>query len=308
MEKLTIALDWTPNTNHTGFFVALNKGFYEAANLEVILRSPEEDHYKKTPAKLLVEQAVDFAIAPSESVIAYNSRTNRPNLIAIAALLQKDASAIVSLKEGEITSLKDLDGRKYASYDARFEDTIVEEMIKKAGGKGKHIKTTPDKLGIWNTLLAGEADVTWVFMPWEGVMARRKNISLNSFTLDQFDIPYGYSPVLLARPEFLEENSESVGRFLAATKKGFHWAAENAKEAAAILSKLGEHEDLKDLEFVAESQNEINAYYLNNNKQWGLMDDSRWANFVSWLVAHQLLTNEEETLLQQNTLYTNKYL
>jgi len=27
MEKIKIALDWTANTNHTGFFVALEKDF-----------------------------------------------------------------------------------------------------------------------------------------------------------------------------------------------------------------------------------------------------------------------------------------
>ncbi|MFT6965010.1 MAG: ABC-type nitrate/sulfonate/bicarbonate transport system substrate-binding protein [Marivirga sp.] len=308
MEKLTIALDWTANTNHTGFFVALAKGFYKESNLEVTLRSPESDNYEKTPAKLLVEEQVEIAIAPSETVIAYSSRTDRPNLIAIAALLQKDASAIVSLKAGKIKTLKDLDGRKYASYDARFEDTIVQEMVKKAGGKGLHIKTTPEKLGIWNTLLTGEADATWVFMPWEGIMAKRKNIPLNSFTLDQSDIPYGYSPVLLARPDFLEGKDEVIKKFLAATAIGFQWAIDNPKEAAVILQDLGKHADLADLEFVQESQEAINPFYVNTKKQWGVMKEYRWKNFVTWLTTNKLLTKEEVDLVKKNTLYTNKYL
>ncbi len=308
MEKFTVALDWTPNTNHTGFFVAQAKGFFEEASITVILRSPEEDNYAKTPAKLLAQGEVDFAIAPSESVIAYNSLHHKPNLIAIAAILQKDASAIVSLKDGDIAHLKDLDGRKYASYDARFEDTIVQEMIKNAGGKGEHIKTTPEKLGIWNTLLAGKADATWVFMPWEGVMAKRKAIALNVFTLAQSDIPYGYSPVLLSSPAVLAQKGTAVKAFLQATAKGFEWAAENAKEAALCLSQLGNHPDVADIDFVEESQKAINPYYLNDNKKWGIMEPERWKNFTEWLVKHELLTPEENGLLKKEKLFTNDFL
>ena len=33
--KLQVALDWTPNTNHSGFYIALEKGWYSEANIEV---------------------------------------------------------------------------------------------------------------------------------------------------------------------------------------------------------------------------------------------------------------------------------
>ncbi|MFT5973166.1 MAG: ABC-type nitrate/sulfonate/bicarbonate transport system substrate-binding protein, partial [Cryomorphaceae bacterium] len=51
MDKITLALDWTPNINHIGFFVALEKGFYKELGLEVEIIDPSADNYAVTPAK-----------------------------------------------------------------------------------------------------------------------------------------------------------------------------------------------------------------------------------------------------------------
>ena len=305
MEQLTLALDWTPNTIHTGFFVALEKGFYSDVQLEVRLRSPQIDNYESTPARLLASKEVDFAIAPSESVISYQTLPDKPNLTAIAAILQEDTSAIVTLKSSGIDQIKNLDGKTYASYDARFEDTIISEMIKKDGGEGEHIKITPEKLGIWDTLLEGKADATWVFLPWEGIEARRKGVELNTFQLQDYDIPYGYSPVLISHPDLLEKKSKAITNFLAATAKGFKWAAENPDEAAQLLLP---HVEDKDLEFLKESQRYIGKYYLTSDKTWGAMKAERWESFIHWLAAHDLITEEENKRLKEQTVFTNAYL
>ena len=78
-----VALDWTPNTNHTGFFVAKSKGWYKEVGLEVTLVSPHVDGYKSTPATRVAERQVEFAICPSESVISYYTHPDgcKPNVI-----------------------------------------------------------------------------------------------------------------------------------------------------------------------------------------------------------------------------------
>ena len=306
MELIRLALDWTPNTNHTGFFVAQAKGFYNEIGIKVEIRSPELDNYSKTPAKLVEEKSVELGIAPSESVISYQTLDKKPNLTAIAAILQNDASAIVSLADGSIQNIKDLDEQTYASYNARFEDHIVEAMIRKDGGIGKFNKSTPDKLGIWDALLEGHADATWVFMPWEGILAKRDGIELNEFRLDPYNIPYGYSPILIAHPETLTEKEEAISKFLKASAKGFHFTQNYPEDAVKILAASGEQKELKDGAFLLESQRAINPYYMNPNNDWGLMEDERWKAFVDWLKSEQLI--EKETLSDFTSLFTNKYL
>ncbi|HBF6085951.1 TPA: ABC transporter substrate-binding protein, partial [Clostridioides difficile] len=41
-KKVTMVLDWTPNTNHTGLFVALDKGYYKEEGLDVEIVQPPE--------------------------------------------------------------------------------------------------------------------------------------------------------------------------------------------------------------------------------------------------------------------------
>lgn len=51
LSSFSVGLDWTPNINHIGFFVARDLGFYEEFGLDVRLVDPSEDNYEITPAK-----------------------------------------------------------------------------------------------------------------------------------------------------------------------------------------------------------------------------------------------------------------
>ena len=169
MAPLTVALDWTPNTNHIGFYVAKAKGWYSDAGLEVTLTSPHHDAYKTTPAARVADGSATFAVTPTESVVSSHTLPpsqagTKPRLVAVATLQARSTSAVVTLKASGRDTAAALDGAVYASYGARYEGRIVQQMIRNAGGKGDFKELVPEMLGIWNTLLAGKADATWVFM------------------------------------------------------------------------------------------------------------------------------------------------
>jgi len=310
MQTIELALDWTPNTNHTGFYVALAEGYYDNRGLDVSIRSPAEDDYETTPAKQVATGEATLAIAPSESVISYQTHPDYPSLQAVAAVCQTDMSAIVTLDDSGLSRPADLDGQTYASYDARFEDYIVRQLIRNDGGDGDLDIVTPPKLGIWNTLLDGEADATWVFMPWEGRMAEREGIELNAFYLDEYDVPYGYTPVLVARPDSIDAEADQLTAFLEATAEGYTFAVENPEEAAELLKHTANGIDNDELAFLSESQRAIADAYLTADGEWGPMAHERWDDFVEWLAANEILTTVDgEPLaaeaLPTEALYTN---
>ena len=94
MGKLKVALDWTPNINNIGFYVAQDKGFYNDVSLEVEIIDTSVDNYAITPAKKVELGVVDFALCPTESIISYRLKSSPFPLIGIAAILQEDLSAI----------------------------------------------------------------------------------------------------------------------------------------------------------------------------------------------------------------------
>ena len=75
MKKLTLALDWTPNINHIGFFIAQEKGFYKELGLDVSITDPSEDNYAVTPAKKIELGQANFALCPTESILSYRTKS-----------------------------------------------------------------------------------------------------------------------------------------------------------------------------------------------------------------------------------------
>lgn len=242
-------------------------------------------------------------------MIAHRFAARPARLRAIAAVLEQDASAVAVRADSGITRPRDLDGRVYASYAARFEEGIVKEMIRADGGRGDITVVRPKKLGIWDTILSREADATWMFENWEGVEAKMQGVELRCFRMGDYGIPYGYSPLLLVN-EGRDVNAEVVKKFLKATKMGFHMATEKPEEAARILQgyvPAGTEEKL-----VLESQRWLaERQTYGSPKDWGRMSSKKWEEWIGWLRAQGLLTHRDDSEIENfevTDLFTNEFL
>ena len=301
MTKLRLALDWTPNVNHIGFIVAKELGLYHQQGIDLEILNPLDDQYSMTPGKKLELDFADLAIAPFETVISLNNKANQVQAIAIYAILQKDLSCIASLKSANISSPKLLDGKSYASYKARYEDYIVKEMIKNDGGEGDIKIVYPEKLGIWNTLLTGKADSTWIFDNWEGIEASSKGIELNKFELADFNIPYGYSPIVLTKRESIAENKELYSTFIKTTQKGFLYVKNNVTESVKILKSYMTEYDLNNID--VEKSIMFSIPYFGDESSCGVMEQERVTSFLNWLVDKGL----EDIVILNQPLFTNEF-
>lgn len=288
MKTLKLALDWTPNINHLGFFVAQELGFYQELDLNLEISDPAQDGYTITPAKKVELGEADFALCPTESLISYRTKSQSFPMVALAAILQEDLSAIAVKEDSGIVRPRELNGCHYASYQARYEDGIVKAMIKNDGGAGELEISYPKKLGIWNTLLEGKADATWVFLNWEGVEARQNKLSLRYFKMADYGIPYSYSPVITADENRARENKTAYRNFLAATKKGFLHSLDHPTESLDILRlKLPAQDRKIDL---AQCLN-LSAAAFGSEVTWGKLEPENLRRFLGWLQEQGLETN-----------------
>ncbi len=285
MKKFTIALDWTANTNHTGFYVAKSQGFYEELGLDIIITTPEVDNYSLTPAKKVVLGQADMALCPFESVISYRTKATPFEAVAIATIFQEDVSAIATLASSGIKRPADMDGKVYASYRARYEDEIVRQMIRNDRGTGDFNISYPEKLGIWETILTGKAHTTWIFTNWEGIQAKNEGISLNLFKMSDYGIPYGYSPIVLASEKAVSENEGDYARFLESTKKGYLFAQENPIEAVACFAPFVAERD-KNINLL-QSQKFTSPFY-GKMDTWGVLDKQKVKEYLDWLLQNKL--------------------
>ena len=327
-KRIVVSLDWTPNTNHAGFFVAAHEGLYAAAGLQVVLRSPDAEPTETlTPSRQVAAGTAHFAVAPSETAVSFATTDHEaPPLVAVAALLQGNASAICTLQSSGIDRPAKLGGKRYASYDGRFEDPIVGRMVTNDGGDGAtvafhslgmHAYAEAATMGagsvVASYLETGASDSTWIFPSWEGVLAERAGQRLHYFALEDYGIPYGYAPVLLAHPSLLVgESAASTTAFLRATAAGYRRAANDPRAAAAALCSTG-HKSLSDAAFVEASAKAIATKFLTAEGAWGRMDQGRWSAFVDFLASSGILTDRTKQPIPRDrvdtaALFTNDFL
>jgi len=143
-------------------------------------------------------------------------------------------------------------------------------------------------------------------------MAEPDELGLNAFYLDGYDVPYGYTPLLLARPETIQ-NDAGLSDFLDAIARGYQFAGNNPQKAAEILYEEATGMDKDYPDFLAESQQRIADAYLTDNGEWRTMDYRRWQSFVDWLSDNEILTIIDgeaipATELDTGELYTNTLL
>ncbi|MEM6643475.1 MAG: ABC transporter substrate-binding protein [Bacteroidota bacterium] len=298
METIKLALDWTPNVNHVGFFVAKNHGLYREAGIELDISSPEDDNYALTPAKKVELGQADFTLCPMESVLSYQTKERAFDLKAVAAIYQEDLSAIACLKSNGIRSPRELDQKSYASYKARYEDAIVKQMIINDGGKGDLDISYPEKLGIWDTIVKGEFDATWIFTHWEGIQAEEKGLQLDLFKMLDYGVPYSYSPVIAASEKNILNRSGLFKKFLEVTKQGFLMSAAKPDDAAKVLEKLVSPFDADiDLKKAIDLSSEA----LGTESTWGTLDINNIQSYLAWIYARGL---ESKVLKAEDLILT----
>ena len=282
MKNITLVLDWTPNTNHTGFYVALNKGYYKDAGLNVTIVQPPEDGATMMVASGDAEFGIDFQdyLAP-----VFTSEDNIP-VVAVAALIQHNTSGIISLKEDGIDSPKGLEGKNYATWSLPVEQAMIENIVEADGGDYSKVNLIPEYVTDEVAALKQDIDAIWVYYAWAGIATECAGLDTNMIYFKDITPEFDYySPVIISNSDWLKDNEETAKAFLEATKKGYEFSIENPDEAAEILCK--EVPEL-DPELVKKSQNWLANEYKAEVERWGYIDKERWDAFYKWLSDNNL--------------------
>lgn len=281
---ITLAPDWSLNTNHTGFVVAAALEFYKEVGLRLELL-PYTD--QPTAAKRVLSDHAHVGLGPQETVIAYADSTP---LLALATINAHNPSALAVLEESPITRPRDLDGTRYASYGARFEMHVVREVVRADGGVGNVEERVLSKPTVPDALFTGEADSTWVFPAWEGAEAELRGRPLRHFLLRDYGVPDLYTPVLFASARFARTDPEWLRAFVQATARGFELAAAEPEQAAELLLTAQPEQDAN---LVRRSQSLASPNYRDVGRPWGVISSKVWANYGGYLYQHGFITGRD---------------
>ena len=279
---ITLCLDWTPNTNHTGIYAAQALGYYEEEGLDVEIVQPPENG----AVLMCAAGQAEFAIDAQDTMAAALDQEEPLGITAVAAILQHNTSGILSRAGDGIDSPKGLEGKTYSTWESPIELKMIEYVMKQDGGDFSKLKLIPNDITDEPAALAAhQTDSVWVFYGWSGINAEVEGVDCDywSFAGLSPDLDY-YTPVIIANDSFLEESPDTARAFLRATAKGYEYAVQNPVEAADMLIEGDSTGSLKGSEdLIYASQKWLSERYIDDADRFGVIDADRWNAFYGWL-------------------------
>ncbi|RDW19374.1 ABC transporter substrate-binding protein [Oceanobacillus chungangensis] len=296
LEKVTVVLDWTPNTNHTGLYVAADKGYFEKEGLDVDIIMPGEAGANQ----LVASGQAEFGVSYQESIT--EARIQDIPIVSIAAVIQHNTSGFASVKNKDITSPKDFEGKSYGGWGAPVEKAVLDSIMKQDGADVEQVEVVNIGDSDFFTAMEQNIDFAWIYYGWTGIEAELRDEPINMVYLTDYSekLDY-YTPVLATNEKMIEDNPETIEKFLNAVSKGYQLAIDNPEEAANIL--IAAVPDL-DPELVKASQVWLASKYQDDATRWGEQKQEVWDNYAAWMYDNGLL----EAKLDSEQAFTNEFL
>ncbi|TFH37912.1 MAG: ABC transporter substrate-binding protein [Anaerolineales bacterium] len=296
--EVTLMLDWVPNTNHTGIFVAQDQGYFNDAGLELTIIEPGEVYAEQAVSA----GAADFGVSFQEQVTL--ARSASVPLVSIAAIIQHNTSAFAGRGALQISSPADWEGLRYGAFGSPFEEPTLRVLMSCAGSDFDTLEIVDTGFADPLALLSeARTDLAWIFYAWQGLQAEQKGLDLDLVMMaDWLDcIPDYYTPVLITSEATIMDRPEVVRAFLKAVTRGYQFAIEDPDAAAQILLQAVPE---LDADLVLASQAWISPRYQADAARWGEQQVGVWEAYSQWMAANGIVGQA----IDADAAMTNRYL
>ncbi|WP_408893693.1 ABC transporter substrate-binding protein [Paenibacillus taichungensis] len=296
LKDIKVVLDWTPNTNHTGLYAAVDQGFYKAEGLNVEIVQPGAGGADT----MVASNEVPFGVSYQESVT--QARTQGVPLVSIAAVIQHNTSGFAAPADRNIKSPKDFEGKTYGGWGSPVEEAVMQSIMEGEGADVSKVKNISMGDADFFTAVKRDIDFAWIFYAWTGIEAELRGEPIDMLYVKDYSeaLDY-YTPVLVTNEKTIQNDPELVKAFLKATSEGYQYAIEHPEDAANILIKAVPDLD-KDL--VLASQKWLSPKYQDDAPRWGEQKQEVWQNYTDWMFSKKLLDEQVDV----SKAYTNEFL
>lgn len=296
LKKMTITLDWTPNTNHTGVYVALDQGYFKEEGIDAEIIQPGQS----TADALVASGQCQLGFSYQESV-TMAAVQNIP-LVSLAAVIQHNTSALASPASKNIKTPKDFEGKTYAGWGSETEELVIKTIMKNAGADFSKVKIVTTGTSDFFTTTERDADFQWVYYAWDGIAAELTGKPVNFiFIKDQDKSLDYYTPVIVTNRDMIKNQPDLIRSAMKAIAKGYDYAAKNPDDAAQILIKQVPELDPA---LVKKSQEWLSPRYKDDASRWGEQKTEVWDRYSKWLQDNGVIT----AVPAAGTMYTNDFL
>lgn len=292
-EPLSLTLDFYPNPDHAGIYMAQKLGYFEDAGLEVEIRTPSDP---AAPTKQVAAGRTDLAISyEPETVLAHERGLD---VIAVGALVDTPLTSMIWLRKSGIGGIAGLRGKTIATAGIPYQDAYLRTILARAGLTPADVTTVNVGYGLLPALAGGRAQaMLGGFRNVEGVDLRLRGLKPVVTPVDRLGVPPYDELVLLANRTRLEEDPEPIRLFLAALARGTAAAKENRDATTKALLEAN-----RDLDPRLTTAEVIATLPLLSAR--GEMDEAKWRAFIAWMRDNELIAGRPAP----SEVLTNEYL
>lgn len=298
--EVRLLLDWVPNSNHAGIYVAETEGYFADADLDVSITPPVD------PTAIIAAVAAgnaDFGLSYNIDVL--QARAAGVDVVSVLALVQHPLVSIVALADSGISQPSDLAGRRIGYPGIASQAGMLDTLLASADLTRDDVELANVGFDLVRQLLSGNVDaVLGAYFTHEAHKIEQEDgAPPNVIRVEQHGVPDYYELLLITNPQTLNERPEVVGRFVAALRKGFEYAEANRQSAIdSIVSVAGEEALEEQLE--REIIEMLAPFWTDSGAvRFGTQLESRWIEVADWLEANDLV----EGSLDATAAFTNRF-
>jgi putative hydroxymethylpyrimidine transport system substrate-binding protein len=297
--KIKLALDWYPNANHAGLFMAQEKGYFADEKLEVEMYTPVDP---TTVNQTVAAGSDDFGINYQPDLLL--ARSQGVPVVSIAALVQHPLNSVQTLQASGITRPRDLVGKKVGYPGIPLNEPLLDTMLKHDGVAGgiDEVELVNVGFNLAEVLINGTVDAcVGCYFSHESFLIENQGHPVNIMRMEQWGVPDFYELVVVASEDKLKNNPDVAQRFVRALVRGYRDAAADPGAAVDTLLK-GTREEID--EAIERPGVQVIAPLWKGDESVGWQTAERWTKFADWMHTNGLV----DAPIDGNKAFTNEFV
>jgi putative hydroxymethylpyrimidine transport system substrate-binding protein len=285
-EPLSLTLDFYPNPDHAGIYMAQKLGYFREAGLDVAIQTPSDP---SAPIKQVASGQTDLAISYEPEVLLAHDKGLEA--VAVAALVDRPLTSMIWLRKSKIKGIGSLRGKTVATAGIPYQDAYLKTILARANLTPSDVHSVNVGYGLLPAIASGRADaMLGGFLNVEGVDLRLRGKAPVVVPVDRLGVPTYDELVLIARRKRLEEDPEPIRLFIAALARGTAAAVANPKAATKALLEANDALQPK----LTEAEVKVTLPLLQpprSGHPYGYMDPAGWRRFIAWMRDNELISS-----------------
>jgi putative hydroxymethylpyrimidine transport system substrate-binding protein len=276
-----------------GIYQALAEGDFNSAGLDVHVQVPSDP---AAPLQLLAAGRVDLAVSYEPEVML--ARDRGEPLVAVAALVQKPLTSIVSLGSKHIKTPAQLRGKRVGDAGIPYQHAYLTTILQRAHVPASSVKETNVGSNLVPAMLSGRIDATLgAYWNYEAIQLAQLGKRPNVIRMDQVGVPAYDELVLVARESELNGHVDELRRFVQALARGYQ--SVRSDPTGAVSNLVSANPSLSRKLQAASVRATLSAYFpsgADSGKPWGWQDPAQWSAYGQWMLSNRLISNQSAVI------------